>query len=448
MVAGPATGAAPRRYGSSGRALYTDPFAEMQGVTKPSDATQRPSMELFPPVGPSTIPAFPVIDTPSDDTSFALPAPDTTQLPSTHLYAPPIEERPIDEASTAPAVTTPPPYIPVDSSLQKHPTPIYDPTPIQPVARLDQTEDPSGFADLSVINRLGSGALQSRNSLEMSGWFAEQPVHETHQETTYTHHTHTETYSGETEATTYSETTRVDISILGHPLPEGPLTFPSTGRINVNDLIRSSSAEQLQRAISDCALVVRNDPSNRALFCEAMEEVTFAEGRMRQTAAEAVPILVSCLEESLEYEDDPERSLLNRSSVASAIGALWNLHDEEVGLSTENIISVAKRAMDAFPNDAQVQCNSVGLLIQITANAPSGVVSQGCLSSLVAAVEAHPNNDELLEQVCQVLAMIAARKDLKDQLPLQYCRTVADIAHGTSDPAVTRWVNWLERLIV
>lgn len=263
------------------------------------------------------------------------------------------------------------------------------------------------------------------------------------------------------------EVSSVEISILGHPTAGGPATFPAKGKssaalapvVEFADTLvalKKDSTSQgrhavstVGRVISQCVEldIVRKHPINRTLFCEAIEAVSFHEGPVRDAAKEAVNLLVECLEESslvAEGEDD-------RSTASAALGALWNLtfaKDEATDDGMIGLIGSTKKAMMMFPQDAEVQTNAAGLLVNLAADkhGQREVVNLGCVEALVAGVKAHPDKTILLEHACQILAMIAARKELRAQLPLKYTSAVLDIAGKHEDPSVKRWSNWLKSL--
>ena len=103
-----------------------------------------------------------------------------------------------------------------------------------------------------------------------------------------------------------------------------------------------------------------------------------------------------------------------------------------------------------FPTDADVQSNGSGLLVNLASDrmGQRQLLNMGCIDALVAAVKVHQDNNALIEHTCQLLSMIASRKDLKAQLPIGYCRSVVDIASRSDDGSVKRWGNWLKSLTI
>jgi hypothetical protein len=196
--------------------------------------------------------------------------------------------------------------------------------------------------------------------------------------------------------------------------------------------------------------IVREDPINRRLFCEALEVASFSEGPLKEAAREAVSVLVECLDESSlagEATDD------DRCTASSALGALWNLtfsKDEAADLSAViEMLNSTKRAMLTFPDDPEIQGNAAGLLVNLAADRQGQrqLLNLGVIDTLIAAIKLHEDNSALLEHTCQLLSMIAARRDLKSQLPTEYVQTVIFYASKSDDPSVRRWANWLKNLM-
>ena len=506
-------GAGPKRFSNSGgRALYTDPFAEMQ--SRKDTAHQQPAVpnSIFPllPGPPSSSDApFPLEGENSPTGSTQSPHPENTsppddsrsadrdvtppRSPGRHIGFEPVEVarspgrhigfelvevarspaghlgfEPVEvarsptghlgfepqEAARSPGVVQP-----------EQPTELYDQadqveaegvhmTPNTGLhLGLHATElsaiDPVDDASVSYVHQtplLPQTSLPRKESRD--DWFDqkespnESPVQQ------------------ESEA---NEST-VEISILGHPVTGGPIVFPSKGRREshlepVAELaetlaaIKDGSSGDLvvvRRAISQCVdlAIVRDDPVNRRLFCEALEVVSFAEGPLKEVAKEAVGVLVECLDESSaagEAEDD-------RLTASAALGALWNLtftNERSTDLAAIiEILTSARNAMLTFPSDAEIQGNAAGLLVNIATDRQGQrqLLNLGVIDALVAAVKIHTDNSALLEHTCQLLSMIAARKDLKAQLPPSYVSTVFEIANKSDDPSVRRWAGWLKNL--
>jgi hypothetical protein len=255
-----------------------------------------------------------------------------------------------------------------------------------------------------------------------------------------------------------NKSSSVEISILGHPVgikknarSMPPLEeFTETLTYLKTHAATTSSQDAIvsvRRAINQCVdlAVVKEDPAARALFCEAIEAVSFSEGSIREAAKEAVSVLVECLEESSIIGDTDE----DRTTATAALGALWNLtftaRDEGNDL---DLLNSTKKAMLSFPHDEEVQTNASGLLINLAADRQGQrhVLNLGLVDALVSAVQLHDDNPNLVEHACQLLAMISARKDLREQLPAKYYNIVIDVAAKFDDPSVTRWCNWLKSL--
>ncbi len=253
------------------------------------------------------------------------------------------------------------------------------------------------------------------------------------------------------------KTPSVEISILGHPvgaqksaksLPPLEEFTATLEYLRAQDSNSSSHAlVSVRRAITQCVDlgIVKDEPVARALFCEAMEAVSFNEGPLREAAMDAVGILMDCLDESSVLADTEE----DRISASAALGALWNLTFTSKGeVSDSDILNAAKKAMLSFPHDEDVQVNASGLFVNLAADKHSQerVLNLGCMEALVAAVTTHPDNVSLVEHACQLMTMISARRDLRQQLPSAYREAVLEVAGTLDDPGVKRWCNWLKSL--
>ena len=247
------------------------------------------------------------------------------------------------------------------------------------------------------------------------------------------------------------------------------MTFPSKGRppavrnqflttlSSIKSDGASSSVLAVQTAINQCAVdvsIVREDPVNRALFCEAMEAVSFCDGPLRDAARDAVSVLVDCIDESSIGDADDDK--LNRTATASALGALWNMSftnsDSQPATSNQStidLITSTKKAMVMFPTDSAVQSNALGVLVNIATDRQGQrqLVNLGCIDAVVAAVKLHKSVDSIVENASQLLSMIGSRKDLRSQIPTGYYKAVAEIALKSSDGSVRRWGNWLQGLL-
>ena len=223
-----------------------------------------------------------------------------------------------------------------------------------------------------------------------------------------------------------------DISIMGHPTAEGPISFPSRGRpvssFGSQCLALKSGASVLavRSAISESCV---KDPENRALFCEAMEAVSFNEGPLREAAREAVSVLVDCIDESCQEGSN--------AGTASALGALWNISP---ATERSSLLASTKKAMEMFPNDSQVQTNALGVLVSICSDSKKLLVANTSIfECVIAAVDAHTNVDTIVEHACQLLAMVS--KDVA--LPSHFYAKAIQAARINADPAVQRWGKFL-----
>ena len=323
-------------------------------------------------------------------------------------------------------------------------------TPLGPqgteLSAIDPVEE-TGLSGYSYLNRgVGETPLVTQISIprkeSRDEWFGENAGEDQEERTT-----------------PLQQTSSVEASLLGHPVAGGtkastnlPPLLEFTETLTYLKSQTSPTSQDaiisVQRVINQCVdlSIVKEDPTVRTLFCEAMEAVSFNEGPLRNAAKDAVNVLVECLEESSIVGESEE----DRTTATAALGALWNLtftNSSGDQLDVE-LIASTKRAMLSFPDDGDVQTNASGLLINLATDRQGQrqVLNLGCIDALVNSVKAHQDNVSLIEHTCQLLAMISARKDLRSQLPPKYSATVLDIASRIHDPSVQRWYNWLKSL--
>ena len=473
---------APKRFSAGRRSLYTDPFAEMQGSspveTLPDHESSAKRTSLLPPtigsfnsfesspfpVGESPFPVGetneehlvqPVVthetyeyseqvnghmetfktevDTVRDDHGYHQEIrneffTDEGGQDSTHLY--PSEPHQYHQETVQPS--TDDMMIPRQHSTSM--IPVVSPRQSPPGSELRAIATGVDTVFSNSMDETGEmraeTVLLPRNSQEEEEWFNDQ-------------------HQPQLDNPMSNNESGVETSFLGHPVvAEQQRSFDEFSAVleGIKSTGDQTSIVAVQTAIVNCLDLVRENPTNRVLFCEAIEAVTFNDGPLREAARDAVPVLVDLLEESSLGDMDDH---INVSTTSSALGALWNLTLKATeDMSVVELISLAKRAMESFPDDGAVQTNGSGLLVNLAVdrNGQRNLLNLGCLDALVAAVQKHPENDTLIEHTCQLLSMIASRKDLKTLLPKSQCKTVSDIAQSRSDPSVRRWGGWLKNL--
>ena len=477
-------GSAPKRFSAGRKSLYTDPFAELQGGTPtepiPENDVSMKRSSLLPP----TIGSFNSFDSPFPVGESPFPVGETNEgLPSqpvvTHesyeyseqvnghveTFKTEVEtvqddhgfhqeirnEFFVDEGQDATQLYPPQPHHSHEHEIHEEPVHHVEDTtiPRQHSTSMIPVISPRQSPPGSELRALATGHHESAFSSSM-----DETANDARPETVLLPR-HDEWFH-EGDGQQYAEhhapvgESGVETSILGHPVPEESVGGQYDEFSAILEGIKSggdkTSVLAVQTAIGNCLDLVRENPVNRVLFCEAIEAVSFNEGPLREAAREAVPVLVELLEESSLGDTD---DIANKSTTCSALGALWNLtFQASEEMSVVELISLAKRSMESFPDDGSVQSNGSGLLVNLAVDRSGqrNVLNLGCLDALVTAVQNHPENDTLIEHTCQLLSMIASRKDLKSLLPKSHCRTVVEVALSRNDPSVRRWAGWLKNL--
>ena len=486
-------GSAPKRFSAGRKSLYTDPFADLQGGGQTesipeNDVSMKRSSLLPPTMGSfnSFDSPFPVGESPFPvgETNEDIPAQEPVVIHESYEYSEQVNghvetyktevdtvqddhgyhqeirnEFFVDEVQDSTHLYVPPEshhhvHAPIVNEVHEEPPhhhaqedttiPRQHSTSMIPV--ISPRQSPPG----SELRAMASGHHESAFSSSM-----DETAADARPETVILPNHHDEWFPHEAEQSHAQQNhpageSGVETSILGHPVPEEPIRGKYDEFSAILEGIKSggdqTSVLAVQTAIGNCLELVRENPVNRVLFCEAIEAASFNEGSLREAARDAVPVLVELLEESSLGDAEDRTNILTTSS---ALGALWNLtFKPSEDISVVELITLAKRAMESFPEDGSVQMNGSGLLVNLAVdrNGRRNVLNLGCLDALVSAVHNHPENDTLIEHTCQLLSMIASRKDLKHSLPKSHCRTVSDIAQTRDDPSVRRWAGWLRNL--
>lgn len=438
----------PKRYSLGGRSLYTDPFAEIQGSSPLTHVSSQPRLStsafsLFP--SPSDLSGFP-IEEGSNLSEKAEFAEETTVMQETYshyegdhgtqvakvvAYSQKTVQRHVGEANTGrdsldvicrPSVDNEStekflekedaPLVPRSSddktpdllggpksvgrssiaysSIREVATPRTSPPDSElnrlcrtEISGIEQQEDPTGFSSINRTNSLGGP------------WFEE----------------------------------KADISILGHPSDLGPVSFPSHGRTSSSslDVLRTGDTLAVRSFISE-SLATVDDFKDRALFCQVVEAASFTNPSLRDSADEAVSVLLSCI----DSED--------QTTTASALGAIWNL-SSDVSADKGQLVQSARQAMTLFPLDSAVQKNALGVLVSLMTDRELEPQIAACIDCVLAAVRTHKTEQSIIEHACQLMAMIRH----KSLIPTSYYKFVADTACEHADPAVRRWGTLLRK---
>lgn len=410
----------PKRFSATGRSLYTDPLAELQGKKEAEVSQSSIPNVLLPPPMLSQHAAFPVEGTNSPKSWHSSPkrahveedaevfVSEAADEP-TELY---VEDQ-VDVGSTDRAT---------QGSEDEQADQLGETVPQLPATRIDlpMQEVPGSPSTNFALQQTPRSSLRVEISaiehqLDQTAGFEE----------------------GEDGST--------EISILGHPVGP-PHVFPSEGRIsiarNLLDSIKEDGGNVLavQKVITQCLSLSAIPREDRAVFCQTIEAVSFHEGPLRDAAQEAVGMLIDCLEEE---EGDA-------ATASAALGALWNLSfsPDRVWEDAVLILEASRKSMLAFPAHAEVQGNASGILINLGASCDrsfqENMLSKGLVETVVSAVTRHRSNSIVVEHACQLLSMMAARKE--SRLSKDHVRSVLEIATKSRDPSVQRWAGWLANL--
>jgi len=150
----------------------------------------------------------------------------------------------------------------------------------------------------------------------------------------------------------------------------------------------------------------------------------------------------------LEQHQDASYALLR-----SAVDALWNItfDDEAVdrmagGDHLEHFLAVVRRHMDA----AELQAGACAVLLNLAVKEQNRwkIVQLGGVALVAEAMQRHSQQEEVLEQGCQALYMLAYHQDLRPHVA-EKCGNAASLAasypHGAG--RAQKWGRWLQEVL-
>merc|ERR1711988_1737455 len=118
---------------------------------------------------------------------------------------------------------------------------------------------------------------------------------------------------------------------------------------------------------------------------------------------------------------------------------------EAPGDNLERFLAVAQKHQDA----AELQAGSCAVLLNLAVKEQNRwkIVQLGGVALVSAAMQRHPNSEEVLEQGCQALYMLAYHQDLKPLVLEAQGGEAAQIAARCRSSRVQKWGQWLEEVL-
>lgn len=182
--------------------------------------------------------------------------------------------------------------------------------------------------------------------------------------------------------------------------------------------------------------------------CAALETLTFTDTDNRHSIVRQGGV-DSIMKFMLQHQD-AEHFILR-----SAVDALWNItfDDEAVdrmaegpGDHLEHFLEVARKHIEA----AELQAGACAVLLNLSVKEQNRwkIVQLGGVTLIAGAMQRHSKAEEVLEQGCQALYMLAYHQDLRPVV-LGQCGNAASLAssypHGAG--RVQKWGKWLQEVL-
>merc|ERR1719217_1581921 len=145
--------------------------------------------------------------------------------------------------------------------------------------------------------------------------------------------------------------------------------------------------------------------------CAALENLTFTDTEHRRTIVQhgGIEAIIAAMDAHKEEGEAVQRP---------AMDALWNLtfDDDAVDRATDAdaIVRIAE-TMRQHADIAELQASACAIFLNLAVRDSnrSKLCEAGCLGCIAAAMERHYTNEEVLEQGCQALYMLAYHQDLR-----------------------------------
>lgn len=181
--------------------------------------------------------------------------------------------------------------------------------------------------------------------------------------------------------------------------------------------------------------------------CVALENLTFTDTENRKTIVDQGGI--EAIMKFIEDHQDEKAAVLR-----PGIDALWNItfHDEAVdrmsesGDLLERFLKVVQKHTDA--TDVQAGACAVLLNLSVKDRNRWKIVELGGVALVATAMQRHSQCEEVLEQGCQALYMLAYHQDLRP-IVQEKCGNVATLAaaypHGAG--RAQKWGRWLQEVL-
>lgn len=182
--------------------------------------------------------------------------------------------------------------------------------------------------------------------------------------------------------------------------------------------------------------------------CAVLENLTFTDTENRRSIVkhDGVEAILKFMVQHQKAE-----SVLLRP----AIDALWNItfEDEAVERMADapaNHLEQFLAVVQKHPEAAELQAGSCAVLLNLAVKEQNRwkIVQLGGVALISAAMQRHSQCEEVLEQGCQALYMLAYHQDIRP-IVLEKCGDAASLAAGYPHGAgrVQKWGRWLQEVL-
>jgi len=180
--------------------------------------------------------------------------------------------------------------------------------------------------------------------------------------------------------------------------------------------------------------------------CKAVENLTFTDTENRQTIVQhgGIEAILAAMDRHADEGETLQRP---------AMDALWNLtfDDDAVDHVTDTGLEQIIKSMRQHPDVPELQGSACAVFLNLAVREHNRtkIIQHGCLELMVSAMQGHAQNEDVLEQGCQALYMLAYHQNLRPFVVAAKGHTAAALAASlkTGSGGAQKWGRWLEEVL-
>jgi hypothetical protein len=208
--------------------------------------------------------------------------------------------------------------------------------------------------------------------------------------------------------------------------------------------ISDLDGHQIQPLLS--LLVIHGDHAQACFeICAALENLTFTDSEHRHAIVsnDGVEKILNFMEK----HQDADSALIR-----PAVDALWNITFDDVAVDRmtesagllERFLSVVKKRQEA----SDLQAGACAVLLNLAAKEQNRwkIVQLDGVAYIAAVMKQHQQCEEVLEQGCQALYMLAYHQDLRPHVQSK-CGEAASLAEFHQGARAQKWGRWLKEVL-